>query len=189
MTDDEATLYATFTALRRTVIGGTMQPTPTPANAKALRGILAECGDLLSATVYVRWVYESQDRAAQRLLGRAPWPDGDLVERADLVSLARNIPPRLAEAQRWAGARAPAHGAPPSPDAERAADACLAVLADLRATVPDPRVQPPRHDRHPNPRAATRAVDLLRSCGDWELYVEAPDTFRSRLLRAVEARP
>ena len=75
--------------------------TPTPANRKALRAILVECGSPDAAGVYVAWAHQSQDAHARQLRGEDPWLDGKLTERSDLVSLSRNIPPRLSQAEAW----------------------------------------------------------------------------------------
>jgi hypothetical protein len=76
--------------------------TPTPDTRKALKRILAECGDDLdAAALYLAWTFESQDAHALQLRGEAPWPGGSVQARCDVVSLSRNIPPRLSAAQAW----------------------------------------------------------------------------------------
>ena len=169
--------------------GGRGGRCPTP-DAKMLTTFLAnyEADD---GVVLIEWAHDGEDPYAKQMQGEQPWPDGKKQRRLGLADLfvqhawSKRID--LARQRRDGADARPATVVTPA--AERAADACLAVLADLCATVPDPRVHPPRHDRPPNPKAASRAMDLLRRCGDWELYVEAPDAFRSRLLSAVEAHP
>lgn len=76
--------------------------TPTPDGRKALKRILAECDDKLDvAALYLAWVFESQDQHAQQLRGEAPWLDGKVIARCDVLSLSRHIAPRLAAAQAW----------------------------------------------------------------------------------------
>jgi hypothetical protein len=76
--------------------------TPTPDSRKALTRILGECdGKLDVAGLYLAWVFQSDDQHAQQLRGELPWIDGKVIARCDVVSLSRNIPPRLAAAEAW----------------------------------------------------------------------------------------
>jgi hypothetical protein len=90
-------------------------PTPTPDGRKALKRILDECGGLERAGVYLAWVREAEDLHAQRLRGDEAWPGGDVTPRHDLVSLSRNIEPRMAAAEAWdaRGRRPPQGPGPP----------------------------------------------------------------------------
>ena len=92
--DDAAMLYAVWR-----VAHPRAPLTPTPTNAKALKVILAETG--ADGGVYLAWVAQSDDLAAARLRGAAPWPGGEVVARDDLVSLSRHIPARLPLALAW----------------------------------------------------------------------------------------
>jgi len=95
--DDAAALHAVYRGHRPRT-----GATPTPDSRKALRRILAECGDDLdAAATYLAWTFTSQDLHAQQLRGDAPWLDGKVIARCDAVSLSRNVPPRLAAAQAW----------------------------------------------------------------------------------------
>jgi hypothetical protein len=76
--------------------------TPTPDSRKALTRILGECdGKLDVAGLYFAWVFQSDDQHARQLRGELPWLDGKLIARCDVVSLSRNILPRLAAAEAW----------------------------------------------------------------------------------------
>ncbi len=92
---DEDLLYAVWRAAHPQA-----RLTPTPANRKALKVILAETG-VEDGSIYLAWVAQSDDQHARRLSGKAPWPDGKVNALDDLVSLSRNIPPRLAAALAW----------------------------------------------------------------------------------------
>jgi len=94
--DDAVALHAVYRGHRPRVAA-----TPTPDSRKALSRILAECGDLDTAATYLAWTFESQDEHARQLRGDAPWPGGQVLARCDVVSLSRNVPPRLAAAQAW----------------------------------------------------------------------------------------
>ena len=134
---DDLTLYAVYRAHRPR-----SQPTPTPDNRKSLKRILAECGSVDSAGVYLAWVFQSQDHDARRLRGEVPWPDGKPVARLTLEELSRHIEPRLARALAWdARGRTVLHVAAP-PEA-RGAKGMLAIHAfddEPEESNPNPRV-------------------------------------------------
>jgi hypothetical protein len=116
-------------------------PTPNAPALKAMRRMLAECGGLDQAGIYLAWAHHAQDRWAQRLRGEAPWPDGDTVRRMDPESLARSIGGRMEQAMAWeSGGRRDKPQAPPGRAPPHPTRGTLA--SELFADDPDPAPRP-----------------------------------------------
>ena len=166
-------------------------PTPTPDTRKAMARILVECETFERAVLYLRWVAESQDLAALRLRKLAPWPDGELVQRNDPVSLSRNIAGRLDAVDAWAvrfgGAATPATLTVHTPADPRHASA-LAFLDAWAATGDANR--PPVYRDHPERERARFVAEVLHApgVGGFAAYYADPETTRRRFLAHLASR-
>lgn len=97
---------------------------PSPADRKAIRAMLAECGPMdadhdldttARAVLLIEWAALSADTYARQLRRELPWPGGDLTRRDDLESLSRHVEKRMDAAEAWdrrGRMDAPANAAP-----------------------------------------------------------------------------
>jgi hypothetical protein len=128
-------------------------PTVSPGDRKSIRAMLNDCGGTTAgrldeatenAALLIEWVAHSEDTWARQIRADAPWPDGEVIRRDNLESLARHVEPRLEMAIAWRdrGRRTAAPVRAPTPS--RPAPAPFVSIADLIRGKPDAPNTPTR---------------------------------------------